>query len=185
MIQSSPDLSINAGNSRAQCLSKLGRCLVKEGKFLEGKEKIQQAIDIRQRLGDEDIVMLGATYNDMAGTCHLLCMSLRFQRGTATENSFLRQHSRMTSAKNVTRTNRIRIVTHQQWDARPCLVQFNSEFYLTTDSISALFLSQLYLLPLFSRTVAGNEALYRAQFLFSFNVLNWKTPRQRNNNIFL
>ena len=77
-IQSSPDLSINAGNSRAQCLSKLGRCLVKEGKFLEGKEKIQQAIDIRQRLGDEDIVMLGATYNDMAGTCDLLCMFLRF-----------------------------------------------------------------------------------------------------------
>ena len=77
-IQSSPDLSINAGNSRAQCLSKLGRCLVKEGKFLEGKEKIQQAIDIRQRLGDEDIVMLAATYNDMAGTCDLLCMFLRF-----------------------------------------------------------------------------------------------------------
>ena len=67
-IQSSPDLSINAGNSRAQCLSKLGRCLVKEGQFPKGKEKIQQAIDIRQRHEDEDIVMLGATYNDMAGT---------------------------------------------------------------------------------------------------------------------
>ena len=77
-IQSSPDLSINAGNSRAQCLSKLGRCLVKEGKFLEGKEKIQQAIDIRQRHGDEDIIMLAATYNDMAGTCRLLCMYLGF-----------------------------------------------------------------------------------------------------------
>ena len=68
-IQSSPGLSINVGNSRAQCLSKLGRCLVKEGQFREGKEKIQQAIDIRQRHGDEDIVMLGATYNDMAGIC--------------------------------------------------------------------------------------------------------------------
>ena len=77
-IQSSPDLSINAGNSRAQCLSKLGRCLVKEGKFLEGKKKIQQAIEIRQRHGDEDIIMLAATYNDMAGTCHLLCMYLGF-----------------------------------------------------------------------------------------------------------
>ena len=67
-IQSSLDLDINTGNSRAQCLSKLGRCLAKEGKFLEGKEKIQQAIDIRQRHGEEDIVMLAATYNDMAGT---------------------------------------------------------------------------------------------------------------------
>ena len=83
-IQSSPDLSINAGNSRAQCLSKLGRCLVKEGKFLEGEEKIQQAIDIRQGHGEEDIVMLAATYNDMAGTCHLLYMHPRFQRGTVT-----------------------------------------------------------------------------------------------------
>ena len=73
-FQSGPDLSINAGNSRAQCLSKLGRCLAKEGKFLEGKEKIQQAIDIRKRHGDEDIVMLAATYNDMAGTCDLFYM---------------------------------------------------------------------------------------------------------------
>ena len=67
-IQSSLDLNINTGNSRAQCLSKLGRCLAIEGKFREGKEKIQQAIDIRQRHGDEDVVMLAATYNDMAGT---------------------------------------------------------------------------------------------------------------------
>ncbi|XP_020629751.1 uncharacterized protein LOC110066842 isoform X3 [Orbicella faveolata] len=65
-IQSSLDLDINTGNSRAQCLSKLGRCLAKEGQFLEGKEKIQQAIDIRRRHGDEDIIMLAATYNDMA-----------------------------------------------------------------------------------------------------------------------
>ena len=66
-IQRCPDLSI-ASNSRAQCLSKLGRCLAKEGKFREGKEKIQQAIGIRERHGDEDIVMLAATHNDMAGT---------------------------------------------------------------------------------------------------------------------
>ena len=83
-IQSSPDLNINTGNSRAQCLSKLGRCLAKEGKFREGREKIQQAIDIRRRHGKEDIVMFAATYNDMAGTCHLLCMHPRFQRSTVT-----------------------------------------------------------------------------------------------------
>ena len=64
-IQSSPDLSINTGNSRAQCLAKLGRCLTKEGKFLEGRDKIQQAINIRQTHGKEDIVMLAATFNDM------------------------------------------------------------------------------------------------------------------------
>ncbi|KAL9986245.1 hypothetical protein ACROYT_G000356 [Oculina patagonica] len=65
-IQSSPDVCINSGNSRAQCLAKHGRCLAKEGKFLEGKEKIQEAINIRQTRGKEDIVMLAATYNDMA-----------------------------------------------------------------------------------------------------------------------
>ncbi|KAL9986240.1 hypothetical protein ACROYT_G000351 [Oculina patagonica] len=59
-------LGINDGNSRAQCLAKHGRCLAKEGKFLEGREKIQQAINIRQTRGEEDIVMLAATYNDMA-----------------------------------------------------------------------------------------------------------------------
>ena len=60
-------LRINSGNSRAQCLSKSGRCLAKGSRFRDAKEKIQQAIDIRQRRGDEDIVMLGATYNDLAG----------------------------------------------------------------------------------------------------------------------
>jgi len=79
-IQSSLDLNINTGNSRAQCLSKLGRCLAIEGQFREGKDKIQQAINIRQGHGKEDIVMLGATYNDMAGTCHLLYVHPRFQR---------------------------------------------------------------------------------------------------------
>ena len=68
-IQSSPDHCINTGNSRAQCLAKHGRCLAKEGKFREGRDKIQQAIDIRQTHGEEDIVMLAATYNDMAGEC--------------------------------------------------------------------------------------------------------------------
>ena len=60
-------LQINTGNSRAQCLAKLGRCLAKEGQFLDGKEKIKQAIGIRRKHGDEDRVMLGATYNDLAG----------------------------------------------------------------------------------------------------------------------
>ncbi len=63
-------LGINDGNSRAQCLAKLGRCLVKERNFSEGKDKIQQAIDIRKARGDKDIVMLGATYNDLAGECN-------------------------------------------------------------------------------------------------------------------
>ena len=61
------DLDISTGNSRAQCLAKLGRCLVKEQSFTEGKEKIRQAIDIRKARGEADIVMLGATYNDLAG----------------------------------------------------------------------------------------------------------------------
>ena len=62
-------LGIKDGNSRAQCLAKLGRCLAKIHKFREGKEKIQRAIDIRKAHGDVDIVMLGATYNDLAGEC--------------------------------------------------------------------------------------------------------------------
>ena len=106
------NLNINAGNSRAQCLSKLGRCLVKEGQFSEGKEKIQRAIDIRQRHGEEDIVMLAATYNDMAGMCHLLFMHPQFQRNTVTVNSLVRQHSTMTPAKSLATTNRIGILTH-------------------------------------------------------------------------
>ena len=60
-------LEINTGNSRAQCLAKLGRILAKENKFREARDKIQQAIDIRIPHGEQDIVMLGATYNDMAG----------------------------------------------------------------------------------------------------------------------
>ena len=68
-IQSSPNHCINTGNSRAQCLAKHGRCLAKEGKSREGREKIEQAIEVRQTHGEEDIVMLAATYNDMAGEC--------------------------------------------------------------------------------------------------------------------
>ncbi len=72
-IQSS--LGINDGNSRAQCLAKLGRCLVKEHNLIEGKDKIQQAIEIRKAHGDEDFVMLGATYNDLAGACISILLS--------------------------------------------------------------------------------------------------------------
>ena len=62
------DLSIDAGNSRAQCLAKYARCVsIIDGKFAEGKEMIQKAIDIRKTHGEEDSVMLGATYNDLAG----------------------------------------------------------------------------------------------------------------------
>ena len=62
------DLPINTGNSRAQCLAKYGRCVsIIDGKFAEGKEMIQKAIDIRKTHGEEDRVMLGATYNDLAG----------------------------------------------------------------------------------------------------------------------
>ncbi|PFX11669.1 uncharacterized protein LOC111319393 [Stylophora pistillata] len=57
---------INHGNSRAQCLSKLARCLAKEGNFDEAKKKVQQAIKIRSDQGEDDKVMLGATYNDQA-----------------------------------------------------------------------------------------------------------------------
>ena len=60
-------LEISTGNSRAQCLAKLGRILAKENNFREAKEKIQQAVKIRIQHGQQDSVMLGATYNDMAG----------------------------------------------------------------------------------------------------------------------
>ena len=60
-------LGISTGNSRAQCLAKLGRILATENKFHEARDTIQQAIDIRIQHGEQDSAMLGATYNDMAG----------------------------------------------------------------------------------------------------------------------
>ena len=62
------NLGVKKGNSRAQCLAKLGRCLATEGFFEEAKEKVQQAIRIRSE-GQDDDVMLGATYNDLGGRC--------------------------------------------------------------------------------------------------------------------
>ncbi|XP_067057680.1 uncharacterized protein [Acropora muricata] len=72
------NLGVNKGNSRAQCLAKLGCCLVKSGDTERGKAMIQEAIRIRkaavqtpddhQEEGGENVchVMLGATYNDKA-----------------------------------------------------------------------------------------------------------------------
>ena len=62
------NLGVKKGNSRAQCLAKLGRCIATEGFFEEAKEKVQQAIRIRSE-GQDDNVMLGATYNDLGGRC--------------------------------------------------------------------------------------------------------------------
>ncbi|XP_022800893.1 uncharacterized protein LOC111338616 [Stylophora pistillata] len=60
------NLGINTGNSRAQCLSKLAQCLAIEYNFDEAKKKVRQAIKIRLDQGEDDKVMLGATYNDKA-----------------------------------------------------------------------------------------------------------------------
>ena len=72
-------LQVNKGNSRAQCLAKLGRCRVRSGETERGKAMIEEAIRIREAAvetpddheeeGGENVcyVMLGATYNDKAG----------------------------------------------------------------------------------------------------------------------
>ena len=72
-------LQVNKGNSRAQCLAKLGRCLVRSGDTERGMAMIEEAIRIRkvafqtpddhEEEGGENVchVMLGATYNDKAG----------------------------------------------------------------------------------------------------------------------
>ena len=57
---------------RAQCLSKLGFCLVREGRVEEGFEYLNQAVKLRRKLyqqssKDEDKVMLAACHNDLAG----------------------------------------------------------------------------------------------------------------------
>ena len=73
------DRQVNKGNSRAQCLAKLGRCLVRSRDTERGKAMIEDAIRIRKAAietrddheeeGGKNVchVMLGATYNDMAG----------------------------------------------------------------------------------------------------------------------
>ena len=77
------DLEITSGNSRAQCLAKLGRCLAQQ-RDPQGKPKIEEAIRIRLNdHSDEDIcrVILGATYNDMAGEFVVVDLSPRGQGG--------------------------------------------------------------------------------------------------------
>ena len=72
---------INSFNSRAQCLAKYGRCVsFIDGEFAQGKEMIKKAIDIRKRHGREDNVMLGATYNDLAGEPKFLVHTLSPQQ---------------------------------------------------------------------------------------------------------
>ena len=61
------EIPIDTGNSRAQCLAKYGRCVSIDDEFEKGKEMIKKAIGIRRGHGEEDRVMLGATYNDLAG----------------------------------------------------------------------------------------------------------------------
>ena len=87
------DRQVNKGNSRAQCLAKLGRCLVRSRDTERGQAMIEEAIRIREAAiqtpddheeeGGENVcyVMLGATYNDKAGesknTHHLVQLAFR------------------------------------------------------------------------------------------------------------
>ncbi|XP_067016496.1 uncharacterized protein [Acropora muricata] len=71
-------LHVKKGSSRALCLAKLGRCLVRSGDKERGEAMIEEAIRIRkatiktrddhEKEGGENVsyVMLGATYNDKA-----------------------------------------------------------------------------------------------------------------------
>ncbi len=59
--------------TRAQCLSKLGFCLVREGHFKSGYDLLQQALTLRRKsiehpAKDKEKVMLAACYNDLAGS---------------------------------------------------------------------------------------------------------------------
>ena len=59
--------------TRAQCLSKLGFCLVREGHYDKGYDLLNQALAMRKELSehsgkDKDKVMLAACHNDLAGT---------------------------------------------------------------------------------------------------------------------
>ena len=81
-------LQVNKGSSRAQCLAKLGSCLVRCDKKEQGKAMIEDAIRIREAAvetpndheeeGGENVcnVMLGATYNDKAGESNISCTAL-------------------------------------------------------------------------------------------------------------
>ena len=58
--------------TRAQCVSKLGFILVREGRYTEGFEYLNQAVTLRHKRWkqsgeDMDKVMIGACLNDCAG----------------------------------------------------------------------------------------------------------------------
>ena len=99
------NLQVSKGNSRAQCLAKLGRCLVRSGDKKRGKAMIEIAICIRKAAieardgheeeGGENVchVMLGATYKDKAGESKITppcatCVSCCARKRDA-ENAFL------------------------------------------------------------------------------------------------
>ncbi len=63
-------------STRAQCLSKLGFCLVRVGRFESGFELLNQALTSRRNRAEQstknkDKVMLAACYNDLAGTVYI------------------------------------------------------------------------------------------------------------------
>ena len=58
--------------TRAQCLSKLGFCCVREGRVEEGYGYLKEALKLRRKKAEKsektkDIVMLAASFNDLAG----------------------------------------------------------------------------------------------------------------------
>ena len=58
--------------TRAQCLSKLGFCCVREGRVDEGYVYLNEALELRRERAEKskktkDIVMLAASFNDLAG----------------------------------------------------------------------------------------------------------------------
>ena len=64
-------------STRAQCLSKLGFCLVREGHFAGGYSLLDQALLLRLKrmehsTKEKDKVMLSACYNDLAGLVYNL-----------------------------------------------------------------------------------------------------------------
>ena len=69
--------------TRAQCLSKLGFCFVREGHFETGYELLNQALTLRIKrtkdvVKDRDKVMLAASHNDLAGPVEETISSLYY-----------------------------------------------------------------------------------------------------------
>ena len=77
LLSSANDIQLNLtgvdDTSRAQCLSKLGYCFVREGYFDSGYDLLNQALTLRKKrtkhsMKDKDKVMLAACHNDLAGS---------------------------------------------------------------------------------------------------------------------